>query len=140
MTMHDEAVGKDFHYIVEYSWFDTAHTIVKFTVSTLYVGDERASVNADGFYGYDPFNQRLYTFGAFASGMTGFGAVGSFDRGTGKRITWARSQGPDGVTTYVRDSFESVDADTWTDVTSIWRSDGDGWRVVYRDTFTRITP
>jgi hypothetical protein len=135
---HDAQRGTDLRYLVEYAWFDSTHAIVRFSVSTLYLDDGTRTVNAEGFYGYDPFAGRLYTFGAFSSGLTGFGAVGEFDRTTGRRVTWARSRGQDGVTTWVRDAFELVDPDTWTDVTSIRRSDGGDWRVVYRDRFTRI--
>lgn len=140
MRWHDPDLGKDLLYRVEYSWFDSSRSIVRFRVSTEYLDGSTTLTNAEGFYGYDPFNRRLYTFGVFGSGMTGFGAVGSFDRTTGHRVTWARSKGPDGVTTWVRDAFRMMDPDSWTDETSIRREGTDDWLVVYRDTFTRVRP
>jgi len=137
---HDSDLGRDLHYVVEYAWFDSTESIVRFSVSTAYVAGGDSTVNAAGFYGYDPFAQRLYVFGVFGGGMTGFGAVGVFDRGSGRRETWARSRGPDGVTTHVKDLFELVDGDTWSDVTSVRRGPEGPWQVVYRDTFVRITP
>lgn len=136
--MYDPDLGKELHYIVEYAWFDAGQSIVRFMVSAEYVGDDEASVNAQGYYGFDPFHRRLYTIGFFAAGSTGFGAVGEFDRATGRRVTWARSKGPDGATVYVRDAFEVIDADSWSDVTAIRGGDDTDWHVVYRDTFTRI--
>jgi hypothetical protein len=135
-TFHDDASGKAFHYVVEYRWFGAQQSIVEFTVSTAVEGKQ--TLNARGFYGYDPFNQRLYATAAFSSGVSGFGSVGEFDRKTRRRVTWARSRGPDGPTTYVRDAFEVVDENAWKDVTSVREGEQGEWRVVYEDTFTRI--
>ncbi|MGE0353088.1 MAG: hypothetical protein AB7I33_00675 [Gemmatimonadales bacterium] len=140
MRWHDPDLDKDLHYLVEYRWFDSTRSVVRFKVSTEYLDGSQGVSNAAGFYGYDPFNGRLYTFGVFSSGVTGFGAVGAFDRTTGSRVTWARSKGPDGVTTWVRDAFRMMNPDTWTDETSIRREGSEAWQVVYRDTFTRMGP
>lgn len=136
--LRDEESGKTFHYVAEYAWFDTNHAIVKFTISVVNEASGMQAITAQGFYGYDPFEERLYVFGAFTTGSSGFGSVGEFDRKTHRRVTWARSKAPDGTTIHVRDSFEIVDFDTWQDVTSIQQGDDGPWKVVYEDTFTRI--
>lgn len=137
-TFRDQESGKTLHYVVEYEWFDANRSIAKFTVSTVVDGTGKETINGQGFYGYDPFEERLYVFGAFTSGMSGFGSVGELDRRTHRRVTWARSRNPAGVTVYVRDAFEVVDQDTWKDVTSIREGETGEWKVVYTDTFTRI--
>lgn len=134
----DEESGETFHYIAQYEWFDSKHSIVRFTISMVTESSKQESTIGQGFYGFDPFEERLYVFGAFASGSSGFGSVGEFDRKTHHRVTWARSKGPDGRTIHVRDSFELVDQDRWKNVTSIRAGDDDEWTVVYEDTFTRI--
>ncbi len=136
-TMRDEQRSTVFHYFVEYRWFDADTTIVRFRVSTVYADDGSEVVNAEGFYGHDPFEQHIYALAAFPWGVTGFGAVGEFDRTTHRRVTWARSM-TDRVVTHVRDVFEVVDANTWTDVTWIRTGPEDEWRIVYQDTFTRV--
>jgi len=135
-AFHDDDRGLDLHYFVEYRWVDSAHSVVRFRVWTRYA-DGTEVPGAEGYYGYDPFHDRLYVLGVFA-GTTGFGAVGEFDPSTRRRVTWARSWGADGVTTYVRDAFEVVDGDRFNDVTLVRRGEDGPWQVVYRDTFTRV--
>lgn len=137
-TLRDEPSGQALYYVAEYAWFDANRSIVKFTISVVNESSGDESINGQGFYGYDPFNERLYVLGAFTFGSTGFGCVGEFDRHTHRRVTWARSQGPDGATIHVRDAFQVVDGNTWKDVTSMKRGEGGEWQVVYEDTFTRI--
>jgi hypothetical protein len=138
-TFTDDTGGTSFHYVVEYAWFDSGHRIVRFTVKTVLPDAGREIPGGEGFYGFDPFNARLYAFGFFPGGVTGFGAVAEFDLETHRRVTRARSQGPDGVATEVRDEFEVVDADTWKNRTSVRRAGGE-WQVVYEDTFKRVDP
>lgn len=136
-TFEDEESGKTFHHVVEYRWFDALRSVVEFTVSTV-VGEDAERVNSRGFYGYDPFHEQLYVIAALTQGGSGFGTVGEFDRATRRRVTWARSRTPDGRTMHVRDAFEVVDENSWKDVTSVREGEEGEWRVVYRDTFTRI--
>lgn len=136
-TMRDEQRRTDVHYFVEYQWFDVNRSIVRFRVTTVYADDGSEVLNAEGFYGHDPFSGRLYAFAAFPWGASGFGAVGEFDRTSHRRATWARSMTADGVT-LVRDVFEVVDPDTWSDVTWVRAGADREWRIVYQDTFTRV--
>ena len=125
------------YFAVHYRWFDTRRSIVHFRVTTVREDDGSETVNAEGFYGHDPFQGHLYAFGAFTWGATGFGAVGSFDPSTRARTTWARSISG-GEVTWVRDEFEIVDQDTWTDVTWTRTGEDGEWQKVYEDTFTRV--
>ncbi len=138
MQFHDDKTGTPFHYIAEYAWFDRNHSIVQFTISVVNETSGKQATTAQGFYGYDPFQERLHVFGAFTSGRTGYGSVGEFDRENNRRVTWVRSKAADGATIDVRDSAQMQDADTWKSVTKTRKgADGD-WKVVYEDTFTRI--
>jgi hypothetical protein len=132
----DDGTTEYFNKIV-YTWFDHDKTIVKFTVATVIPSLDRVIVTAEGFYGYDPFDKRLYVFGAFTNGTTGWGSIGEFDRDTGVRVVWAQSVNADGVVTHVRDAFEPIDTDSWRNRTSIRLGDETDWNLVYEETFTR---
>lgn len=128
----------EYYFTVEYQWFDKDKTIVKYVVAMQVPAQERTLVTSEGFYGFDPFNDRLYVFGAFSRGMSGWGAVGRFDHETGARETWAKSIDPDGVLTQVRDAFEVIDADSWKNVTRLRQGDETEWRVVHEGVYTRV--
>jgi hypothetical protein len=130
--------GSGSHFEVEYAWFDAAHSIVKFTVTSVAEATNAPTILTEGFYGFDPFHDQLYTFAAFSWSATGFGSVGEFDRSTGHRVTWARSRNPDGTTTWVRDTFDVIDADSWRNVTSVRQSPQDEWNVVNDEVYVRI--
>jgi hypothetical protein len=115
------------HYVVEYAWFDDTRSIVRFTVIAVREATAREAPITEGFYGFDPFHGRLYTFAAFTWDATGWGTVGESDHQTSRRVTFARSRGPDGVTTWVRDAFENIDRDSWRNVTSIRQGDEASW-------------
>lgn len=126
------------HFIIRYEWFDGPRTIVKFTVSMVIPSQDRVIVNAEGFYGFDPFHDQLYVFGAFSHGMSGWGSVCEFNHQTGARTVCARSKGADGVVSYVRDAFERVDENTWKNRTSVREGEDGEWKLVYEDTYARV--
>jgi len=128
----------EYYFTVTYQWFDKGKTIVKYTVAMEIPEQGRTLVNSEGFYGYDPFNQNLYVFGAFTRGMTGWGAVGKFDHESGNRETWAKSMGPDNVVTHVRDTFQYIDADHWLNRTFIRQDEAGEWKIVVEDDYTRV--
>lgn len=129
----------EYFFTVTYAWFDRDKTIVKYIVAMEIPAQDRVIVNAEGFYGYDPFNERLYVFGAFTRGMTGWGSVGRFDHETGARETWAKSKGPDGVVTHVRDTFERINDNEWRNVTFIRTENETTWRQVVEDHYKRTS-
>jgi hypothetical protein len=128
----------EYYHLVKYQWFDRTKTIVKFTISMVIPSQNRVLTTAEGFYGYDSVEKRLYVFGAFSHGTSGWGSICEFDHATGTRTVCARSMEPDGSLTHVRDSFEIVDADTWKNTTRI-RKDGSGdWELAYEGTYRRV--
>lgn len=131
--------GKTEHYfIVKYEWFDRPRTIVRFTISMVIPSQGRTLVNSEGFYGFDPFHQQLYVFGAFTHGMSGWGSICEFSHETGARIVCAKSKGADGVVTYVRDAFEVIDDNTWKNKTRIREGEGGEWKLAHEGTYTRV--
>jgi len=128
----------EYYFTVSYQWFDQARTIVKYTVAMEIPVQNRTIINSEGFYGYDPFNQNLYVFGAFTRGMTGWGTVGTFDHESGARETWAKSMSPEGVVTHVRDTFQHIDADHWSNKTFLRSGDEAEWKLVVEDAYSRV--
>lgn len=131
--------GKTEHYfVVKYEWFDRARTIVRFTISMVIPSQGRTLVNSEGFYGFDPFLERLYVFGAFTHGTSGWGSICEFNHDTGARTVCAKSKSADGVATHVRDAFEVVDDNTWKNKTRVREGERGEWQLVYEGTYTRV--
>ncbi len=127
----------EYYYTIEYRWFDRPQTIVQFTVATVIPSQDRVIVNAEGFYGFDPFHDQLYVFAAFAHGVSGWGSICEANPETGARTVCARSMS-DGVVTEVRDGFEMLDADRWRNRTLV-RTDGQAeWTLAHEAVYTRV--
>lgn len=135
-TFDDSEIA--YHFEVDYEWFDASQTIVKWTVTMVIPEQERRIVNGQGFYGFDAFEQRLYVFGAFSRGVSGWGALGSFDHDSGAREVWARSRDAEGVDTFVRDRFEVLDENRWRNETWLRIGSEAEWRKVYEGVYTRV--
>ena len=128
----------EYYFTVSYQWFDQAKTIVKYTVAMEIPAQNRTVINSEGFYGYDPFNENLYVFGAFSQGMTGWGTVGKFDHESGARETWAKSMNPEGVVTQVKDTFQRIDSDHWSNRTFLRSGVETEWKPVVEDDYSRV--
>jgi len=128
----------EYHHLLRYEWFDRGETIVKFTISMAIPSQDRVLTTGEGFYGYDAVEKRIYVFGAFSHGASGWGTLCELDHATGARTVCARTSEPDGSFTHVRDSFEIVDADTWKNTTRARKSEDDDWAVVYEGRYTRV--
>lgn len=137
-TFTNDETGAEFHYTIEYGWYDTGKTIVKFAIEMIAADADRPSPISEGFYAYDALRERLSVFGAFTRGGIGWGAIGAFDHETGAREVWVTTKGADGAVIHLRDAFAIVDENTWTNKTRIRRGDDPEWNVVYEDTYTRI--
>ncbi len=129
----------EYHHLLKYQWFDRAKTIVKFTISMAIPSQDRVLTTGEGFYGFDAVEKRLYVFGAFSHGASGWGTICELDHATGARTVCARTSEPDGSVTHVRDSFEIVDADHWKNTTRICKGESGDWEVVYQGSYTRVT-
>ncbi len=136
-SQRNEQLGKNIYFIVEYAWFDQNKSIVKFRLSYVIEDENKELLNAEGFYGFDPFENKLFHTQVFTFGSTAFGGIQEFDLDTNRRVTRARSKGADGAVTDVRDVFEVIDENTWKNTTHIRQGDGE-WTQPFGDTFTRI--
>lgn len=135
-TFDDSEVN--YHFEVAYEWFDSAQTIVKWTVTMVIPEQQRRLVNGEGFYGYDAFEQQIYVFGAFTRGVSGWGAMAQFDGDSGAREIWARSRDAEGVDTFVRDHFELLDQDRWRNETWLRTGTETEWKKVHEGVYTRV--
>lgn len=135
--MHESPDGKELFFIIEYSWFDAARTIVKFKITTHIPADGLERLNGEGFYGYDPFNERLYAYGFFPRGISSFGGVAQFNHENFERATRVHTKAADGTLIEIMDKFR-LDGETgWKNQTFMSR-DGGPWQMISEDTFTRI--
>jgi len=128
----------EYHHLVKYQWFDRPKSIVKFTISMAIPAQQRVITTAEGFYGFDSIEDRLYVFGAFNDGTSGSGTICKFDHAKGSRTVCARSMNPDGSVTHVQDSFEVVDSDTWKNETRARQGGAGEWQLVYQGVYTRV--
>ena len=137
-TTENERLGEPTYHEVTYRWIDEGRTTAAFRVATIGAesGEEHSFV--EGYYGYDPFDRRLFAVAAFSWGGAGIASVGEFDLETGYRVIHARAPGADGTVTRIRDVFDVIDADTWRDRTYASAGDGDEWTLVYEDVFSRV--
>ena len=138
-TQQDETSGREFFFTVEYAWFDEGHRTVRYRVALSIVGQQSDRTLSEGFYGYDPFNERVYVLGVFTSGASGFGAVGEFDRAANSRTTWACQIDADGRRIYVRDNMEMIDADSWRNVTRVRQGEDGDWTTITDEVMTRAS-
>jgi hypothetical protein len=137
-TQRDEASGREFYFTVEYAWFGAGQRVVRYRVAVTVVNEPDERILSEGYYGYDPFNERLYVLGVFASGVTGFGAIGEFDRATHHKSTWACQIDSAGNRSFVRDSTEVINADSWRNVTRVRQGPAGDWVVVTDEIMTRM--
>lgn len=128
----------EYHHLLKYQWFDRAKTVVKFTISMAIPSQERVLTIGEGFYGYDAVDKRMYVFGVFSHGASGWGTICEFDHDTGARTVCVRSSETDGSVTHVRDSFEIVDADHWKNSTRARKGESGDWELVYEGSYTRV--
>ena len=56
--------GKEYHFTVTYEWYNTAKTVVKWTIDTHIPADGVVRRNGEGFYAFDPFENRIMVTGA----------------------------------------------------------------------------
>jgi hypothetical protein len=128
----------EYHFELTYEWWGGEQNIVKYTVAMVIPSQDRRRVQSEGFYGFDPFSDRMYVFGVFSGGMSGRGFIGQFDHDAGTHEIWARSMDAEGVVTWVRDGFEVIDKDQWRNRTLMRRGEETEWQEVHGDTYTRV--
>jgi hypothetical protein len=129
--------GKAYHFKVSYEWYDKGQTLIKFSIRVVVPANNLDRVIGEGFYGYDPFTKRIFAHGYFPRGQAGWGWVSAFDPATHARVTRVHSQGADGVTTEVRDTFWVIDENSWGNITFVSQG-GAPWQQVSDEVFTRV--
>lgn len=130
--------GKEYFFTISYEWYNDAKTVIKWTIDTHIPADDVVRRNGEGFYAFDPFENRIMVTGFFPSRpVTGRGWISDFDPETGERVVRVMAMSPDGQVTQVRDTFRVIDEDTWANATFI-SVDGGDWQALPQGTYTRI--
>ena len=132
--------GKEFFFTIRYEWYNTAKSVIKWTIDTHIPADDIVRRNGEGFYAFDPFENRIQVIGFFPSRpVNSKGWVSDFDPDTGERVIRVIAMSPDGQVTQVRDTFWLIDEDTWGNATYI-SVDGGDWQALPQGTYSRIEP
>lgn len=130
--------GKEYFFTISYEWYNSAKTVIKWTIDTHIPADDVVRRNGEGFYAFDPFENRIMVTGFFpARPVTSKGWLSEFDPETGERVVRVVAMSPDGQVTQVRDTFWVIDEDTWGNATFI-SVDGGDWQALPQGTYTRI--
>lgn len=130
--------GKEYYFTIEYEWYNEAKTVVKWTIDTHIPADGIVRRNGEGFYAFDPFEDRIMVTGFFpARPVTSKGWLSEFDPETGERVVRVVAMSPDGQVTQVRDTFWLIDENTWGNATYL-SVDGGDWQALPPGTYTRV--
>lgn len=137
-TTDSERFGQPTFYEIDYQWVDQGQTTVSFRVATVGAesGDELSFL--EGYYGFDPFGDRLFAVAVFSWGGAGIADLAEFDHQTGHRVIHARAPGPGDTVIHIRDVFDIVDTDHWRNRTYTRQESEGEWQLVYDAIFTRV--
>lgn len=137
-TFTAEGSGKEYFFTVRYEWYNTARTVMKWTIDTHVPEDGAVHRNGEGFYAFDPFENRIMVTGFFPGRpVTGKGWISEFDPDTGARAVRIMAMTPDGQVTQIRDTFRIIDEDTWANATFI-SMNGGPWQALPPGTYSRV--
>ncbi len=137
-TYTAEGSGKEYFFTIRYEWYNTARTVMKWTIDMHVPVDGIVRRNGEGFYAFDPFENRIMVIGFFPGRpVTGKGWISEFDVATGDRAVRIMAMTPDGRVTQIRDTFRIIDEDTWANATYV-SMDGGQWQALPPGTYTRI--
>jgi hypothetical protein len=128
----------EYYFALRYDWFDEGRTTLEYSASMVIPGQDRKVLRSKGFYGYDPFGERIYVAGASRQFGLSFAVLEHSDPGAGERRMLGRLQRPDGNVTLVSDQFEWIDADTFRNRAFVCTSESADWSKVYEGVYTRI--
>ena len=130
--------GKEYYFTVRYEWYNTAKTVLKWTIDTHFPADGIVRRNGEGFYAFDPFEHRIMVTGFFpARPVTSKGWISDFDTETGDRVVRMMAMSPDGQVSQIRDTFRIIDENSWENATFISLNGGD-WQALPPGIYTRI--
>jgi hypothetical protein len=130
--------GKAYFFTIRYAWYNAAKTVIKWTIDTHIPADDLVRRNGEGFYAFDPFENRIMVTGFFPGRpVTSKGWMSEFDPETGERVVRIMAMSPDGQVTQVRDTFWIIDENTWGNATYV-SVDGGEWQALPQAVYTRI--
>ena len=130
------AQGTTYRFIIDYDWYDTKKTVVKYTLEIEFPEQDDIRSIGEGYYRFDPLTRRIAVVGVFRDGRSGAGFMTPFDVETGSREVRIRTALPGGNAGEVRDTFWVIDPDTWGNRTFM-RSGDAPWRQVSEDVYRR---
>ena len=131
------AEGTAYRFIIDYDWYDTKKTVVKYTLEIEFLEQNDIRPIGEGYYRFDPLTGRIAVVGVFRDGRSGAGFMTPFDVKTGSREVRIRTALPGGNAGEVRDTFWVIDQDTWGNRTFM-RSGDAPWRQVSEDVYRRV--
>ncbi len=133
-----EGSGKEFFFTIKYEWYNPVKTVIKWTIDTHIPADEVVRRNGEGFYAFDPFEDRIMVTGFFPGRpVVGKGWVSDFNVETSERVIRIIAKNPEGQTTQVRDTFWVIDENSWGNATFI-SIDGGEWQALPQGVYTRV--
>lgn len=131
------AAGTEYRFIVEYDWYDTKKTVVKYTLEIEFTEQNDIRPIGEGYYRFDPVSGRIAVVGVFRDGRSGAGFMTPFDVKSGSREVRIRTVLPGGNAGEVRDTFWVIDQNSWGNRTFM-RSGDAPWRQVSEDVYHRV--
>lgn len=111
---------------------------MKFVVSMIVPEQDKTIVRSEGFYGFDPFDKRLFAFGAFKTGVTGKVVLDQFDHESGARTILAKMKCPDDAVTLISDQFEIVSDGVLKNTVYVCNTETGEWTHTYEGIYTRV--
>ena len=127
----------EYYFALRYEWYDDAKTTLKYSVAMVIPGQDREVIQSEGFYGYDPFDERIYVAGGFKRLGLSFAVLEHSDPVKRQRRMLGRIQRPDGTITLVSDQFQWLDGDTFRNRAFTCTTESREWTKVYEGTYTR---
>ena len=136
-TSFHPQLKKNIHFIIDYDWFDRSHKIVAYRVSYFIEDENKLVINAQGYYGYDSIDKKLFNVQVNVFGGSSFGWIKNFDVSSHTRENFGRFVDQKGRLTYIRDVFKVVDKNSWSNVTYRRLESEEKWQQLSAETFTR---
>jgi len=127
----------EYYFSLRYDWVDPARTTLKYSVTMVIPDQGREVLNSEGYYGFDPFEQRIFIASAFKRLGLSLAVLEHSDPDAGERRMLGRIQRPDGNVTLVSDQFEWIDDNTFQNRAYTCTTETGEWTQVYEGVYTR---
>ena len=127
----------EYFFSLRYEWFDPAKTTLKYSVTMVIPEQDREILNSEGYYGFDPFEKRIFVVSAFKRMGVSLAVLEHSDPDAGERRMLGRIQRPGGNVTLVSDQFEWIDDDSFQNRAFTCTTESGEWTQVYEGIYTR---